>query len=141
LIFQSVHLFSKILEVKKPEDIEKLFRVELSDYWQTHYTFDNESSQRSKKLGKTAIHLFIINTIAPFLFLYGNMKDENEFKDRAFSLLENLKPEKNSIINGWEHLGVEPDSAYQTQALLQLKNEFCNKKRCLECGIGAVILK
>lgn len=141
LIFQSVHLFSKILEVKKVEDIEKLFSVELSDYWKSHYTFDNESIERSKKLGKTAIHLFVINTVAPVLFLYGLRKGEEKYRDTAFRLLENLKPEKNSIITGWKHLGVEPDSAYQTQGLLQLKNEYCNKKRCLECAIGAGILK
>jgi len=141
LIFQSVHLFSKILEVKKVEDIEKLFSVELSDYWESHYTFDNESIERSKKLGKTAIHLFVINTVAPVLFLYGLRKGEEKYRDTAFRLLENLKPEKNSIITGWKHLGVEPDSAYQTQGLLQLKNEYCNKKRCLECAIGAGILK
>ncbi len=140
LIYQSAGLFSKILEIKSVEEVEKLFKLELSDYWKTHYTFDKESPQKSKKLGKTAIHLFIINTIAPFLFLYGKWKKEESFKDKALELLEQLKPEKNSIINGWKDLGLEPESANQTQSLLQLKNEYCNKKRCLECQIGAAIL-
>jgi len=141
LIFQSAHLFSKILEAENVEALEKLFKIEPSDYWKTHYTFDNDSEEKPKRLGKTAIHLFIINTIAPFLFVYGTQKAETAFQDKALSLLESLKPEKNSIINGWKDLGVMPESAAQTQALLQLKNEYCNQKRCLECSVGAVILK
>ena len=141
LIFQSAHLFSKILEAKNVEALEKLFKIEPSDYWKTHYTFDNESEEKPKKLGKTAIHLFIINTIAPFLFVYGRQKAESAFQDKALALLESLKPEKNSIIDGWKNLGVKPESAAQTQALLQLKNEYCNQKRCLECSVGAAILK
>ena len=141
LIFQSAHLFSKILEAENVEALEKLFQIEPSDYWKTHYTFDNESEEKPKKLGKTAIHLFIINTIAPFLFVYGRQKAETAFQDKALALLESLKPEKNSIIDGWKNLGVKPESAAQTQALLQLKNEYCNQKRCLECSVGATILR
>ncbi len=141
LIFQSAHLFSKILEAENVEALEKLFKIEASDYWKTHYTFDNESEEKPKKLGKTAIHLFIINTIAPFLFVYGRQKAETAFQDKALALLESLKPEKNSIIDGWKNLGVKPESAAQTQALLQLKNQYCNQKRCLECSVGATILK
>lgn len=141
LIYQSAHLFSKILEAENVETLEKLFKIEPSDYWKTHYTFGNKSEEKPKRLGKTAIHLFIINTIAPFLFVYGTQKAETAFQDKALALLESLKPEKNSIINNWKDLGVQPESAAQTQALLQLKNEYCNKKRCLECSVGAAILK
>jgi hypothetical protein len=69
------------------------------------------------------------------------MRGEESFKDKALQLLEALPPEKNTIISGWERLGVEPPSAYQTQALLQLKNVYCDRKRCLECAVGAGILK
>ena len=92
-------------------------------------------------MGKSAIHLLVINTIAPFLFLYGKRKDNEDYKEKAFQLLEEIKPEKNSIITKWKALGMEPESAYQTQALLQLKNEYCTKKRCLECAVGNAILK
>ncbi|MEZ4934555.1 MAG: DUF2851 family protein [Saprospiraceae bacterium] len=141
LIYGSVHLFSKILEVENLKEIEGLFSVKLSGYWLTHYVFEKESEKRNKSFGKEAIRLMTINTIVPFLFLYGNEIKEEVFKDKALRLLEELKPEKNTIIKGWESLGVVADSAYQTQALLQLKNEYCNKKRCLECSIGGAILK
>lgn len=141
LVFQSVHLFSKVLAVKNVKEIENMFELKLSNYWQTHYVFDKLSVKRNKSLGKNAIHLFVINTIAPFLFLYGRSRDNDDYKDIAFRLLEELKPENNSIITKWKELGMEPDSAYQTQALLQLKNVYCDRKRCLECGIGNSILK
>ncbi len=141
LIYQSNHLFSKILAAQNVTEIENMFEVSISNYWKTHYVFDKESVSRKKTLGKSMIHLVIINTIAPILFLYGKMKKEELFKDRAFQLLEELKPEKNSVISGWQKLGVEPTSAHQTQALLQLKNNYCKNKRCLECAIGNAILK
>lgn len=141
LTAQSAHLFSKILEVEKQADIESLFNVKIEGYWLTHYTFGQESPKKNKSLGKEAIRLLTINTIVPFLFLYGKMRGEESFKDKALQLLEALPPEKNSIIDGWQRLGVEPPSAYQTQGLLQLKNVYCDKKRCLECALGAGILK
>ena len=141
LIFSSVHLFSKVIAAKNVEELEHMFDLKLSNYWQTHYVFDKDSVKRNKKLGKGAIHLFVINTIAPFIFLYGKRKDNPDFKDKAFQLLEEIKPEKNNIITKWEALGVMPESAYHTQALLQLKNEYCDKKRCLECAVGNAILK
>lgn len=141
LLFQGVHLFSKILVVKNVTEIENMLELKLSNYWQDHYTFDNASTKRKKSLGKTTIHLLIINTIAPFLFLYGKEKQDEKYKDLALQLLEETAAEKNSIIKKWNDLGVEAESAAQTQALLQLKNKYCNQKRCLECGIGNSILK
>ncbi len=141
LVCRSAHLFSKILEVETQADVDRLFEAKLDDYWLTHYTFGNVSTKRNKSLGKDAVRLLTINTIAPFLFLYGDMRGEEEFKNKAVGLLEALPAEKNSIIAGWEKLGMESKTAYQTQALLQLKNVYCDGKRCLECAIGGAILK
>jgi hypothetical protein len=152
LIFKSSHLFSKVLDCEHITDIEKLLDVKIGDYWQTHYVFDilekegedpsvSEGSKGQKSLGKEAKSLLIINTIVPFLFYYGAYKKEEIYKDRALQFLENLQPEKNSIIEKWSDMGVKVQSAYNTQALLQLKNEYCTKKRCLECAIGNVLLK
>jgi Protein of unknown function (DUF2851) len=141
LVQRSAHLFSRILEVGTQKDVEALFTVKLDGYWLTHYTFDNISPQRNKSLGKDAVRLLTINTIVPFLFLYGKIRGEEAFKDKALHLLETLPPERNAILDGWQRLGVEPPSAYQTQGLLQLKNVYCDRKRCLECAIGAGLLK
>lgn len=140
LIAHSTNLFSKVLETDTLASIDNLLNVQLSDYWLTHYTFDKISKFRNKSLGKLAIQLLIINTIVPFLFLYGSHKGAESYKQKAFKLLEELPKEKNTIIAGWENLGVKAKSAYESQALLQLKNEYCDKKQCLKCAIGNGIL-
>lgn len=141
LLHQSVHLFSKIIDT---EDINRLvdyFSVELDGYWLNHYTFDKESKSIKKHLGKDAIHLILINSIVPFLFLYGKIKKEERYKDLALRLLETLPPEKNSIIDGWKELGEGVNDAAKSQSLLQQKKHYCDQKKCLECAIGVSILK
>ncbi len=141
LLFTTEHLFSKILAAKNIRELENMFNLQLSNYWLTHYVFDKISIKRKKSLGKSSIHLFIINTIAPFLFLYGQKKNDERYKDKAMDLLEAIPPEKNKVIEQWKGLGIKPDSAYQTQALLQLKKAYCTQQRCLSCAIGGEILK
>ena len=141
LIHQSSHLFSKVLETSSLEELEKLFQVTVSDYWLTHYVFDKSSPKRQKSFGKSAIQLLIINTIVPSLFLYGQTKGDVSYSDKALKFLEEVSPEANSIIKNWKSLGMSAENAYQTQALLQLKKHYCDKKRCLNCNIGNTIMR
>jgi len=83
----------------------------------------------------------IINTVAPLLFTYGNYHNENSYKDKAIQCLEEIPAEKNLITKGFKELNIENKNARDSQALIELKNEYCNKKRCLECSIGNAILK
>ncbi len=140
LIFQSSHLFSKILECKTVKELDKPFNINTSAYWDTHYNFDTPSTNKKKKLGKTAVNTIIINTIIPFLFIYGKQKANNAYQKKALQLLENIPSENNNIIKNWQQLKVRTKSAYDSQALLQLKNEYCNNKKCLYCVIGNKIL-
>ena len=141
LLFQSNHLFSKMLAANSVSEIENMFEVKLVNYWKDHYQFDKESISRAKKLGKSTIHLLLINTIVPFLFHYGKHRKEEKYVDKALDLLRACKPENNSIIKKWKALDFDVDSAHTSQALLQLKNEYCNAKRCMSCAIGNAIMK
>ena len=141
LINKSTHLFSKVLEASKIHEVEILFDSECSEYWQTHYVFGKASPKRSKKLGKAAIDNIIVNTIVPFLFIYGIKKKDDKFKERAIRFLEQLDGEKNSIITKWKLLGIPVKTASNTQALLELKNNYCDRKQCLNCGIGNFLLR
>ena len=123
------------------KSLQELFKVELTNYWSDHYTFDKISKPMKKHLGKDTINLILINTIIPFIFLYGKMRNEEEYKDRALALLEEIAPEKNAIIDKWIALGVTATSAAQTQSLLQQKRQYCDTQRCLECAIGVAILR
>ena len=141
LIHRSSALFSHILEAENLNDVRKLFDVKASEYWDSHYRFNKISEENKPKvLGDTAINNLIINTIVPMLFVYGDLHLDQSMKDRALQLLEELPPESNQIIRKWEELGIQGRSAFETQALLQLKNSYCVNKKCLNCQLGARII-
>ncbi len=141
LIFESEHLFSKIKESSSVKEVKVMFDLSANDYWHYHYVFDRETNFKEKKLGKQMIDNLIINTVVPILFAYGLHKDEISFKDKAISWLEDLAPEKNSITNGFTNLNFENKNAFDSQAFIQLKKEYCDQKLCLQCAIGNSILK
>lgn len=141
LIHKAENLFSKILEKPDVKYIESLLKSGISEYWETHYNFGTTSIKKQKNIGNFSIYITIINTIVPFIFAYGKYKDIDELKEKAISILQKLNAENNTVIKKWIELGVYPKNAFQTQAVLQLNNEYCNKYNCLNCNIGFKILK
>ncbi len=141
LIHHSTALFSRILETEDLDKLNTLFNVSASEYWNNHYRFNKISEEnRQKNLGKIVFNNLLINTIAPLLFVYGDQHLDQGMKDRALFLLEKLEPESNQIIRKWNELGIGSRSAFETQALLQLKNNYCNNKKCLNCQLGTKII-
>lgn len=137
LMFHSNGLFIKVIECKNLNELKKLFEVKASEYWDSHYRFNRSTSTTfPKELGESSANTLIINVIIPFLFVYGEKQNQHHLKNRALEFLEALPPENNSITRNWEALGVTARSAFETQALLQLKNNHCDKKSCLRCTIG-----
>ncbi len=141
LIFNSNHLFSKIKEADHVTQVEQMFNVMANDYWHYHYNFDVPTPYKPKNLGKQMIQNIIINTIIPVLYAYGWYNNNELYKLKALQWIECLLPEKNNITTGFQQLEIKNKSAYDSQALIQLKNKYCNLKRCLECAIGNQILK
>ena len=141
LIQQSEHLFSQIKETTDFSKIEKLFSVTANDYWHYHYVFDEISSFKKKILGKQMINNILINTVVAVLYAYGYFNNNESYKNKALHWMANIISEKNSITEGFQSLGVENKTACDSQALIQLKNEYCDHKRCLQCAIGNKILK
>lgn len=141
LIDRSSAMFSTMLAAEEKEKLEEMLDTSVSDYWETHYIFDKASAKRSKKLGAAAINNLIVNTVVPFLFVYGKHKGEEKYVERALRFLEQTAPEFNSVISGWQELKLPVANAYASQALLQLKNEYCTHKKCLVCNIGNYLIK
>ncbi|UMB54822.1 DUF2851 family protein [Lutibacter sp. A64] len=133
------NLFSKIIEIDTIELFYSLFKVSTLPYWETHFTFEKESKKRSKKLTQSFIDLILINTIIPLKFVYLKSLGKNDFSS-LFAILEQIKPEKNTIVSNFNTLKVKSPNAFKTQALLQLKNEYCSKQLCLQCAIGKTVL-
>jgi hypothetical protein len=142
LVHQSIHLFSQIIETHSVQEIEPLLDVKASEYWESHFRFDAAQEHASvKSLGRSSIENIIINTVAPIQFLYAARQDTVKLQDQALQLLEAVPAEENSIIRIWKENGWAAVNAAQSQAMIQLYNNYCLPKRCLECSIGLNILK
>jgi len=140
LYAQKSSLFSELLKVKTLENYYDLFNVSASEYWDIHYNFGVESSRRKKQLTKKFIDLLLINTVIPILYSYGKHTGKDT-SGVVLKLASTIPSEENSIIKKFQQLRKTSENSLQSQALLQLKNEYCNKKRCLKCAIGNAILK
>jgi hypothetical protein len=140
LLHHSESLLSKLTEEKGVKDIIKFFEVKASEYWDTHYHFNNVSEKKPKWLGESSRDNLLINTVAPFLFIYGERNEKENLKQRAIDILELLPPEKNNITSRWSELGIPTKNSFDTQALIQLKNNYCENKNCLNCQIGKKII-
>lgn len=139
-IHQSNRLFSKILEAEDIQTLKNLLSAGTSKYWETHYTFNKLSKASQKTLGKQSIYSLLINTIIPFIFIYGKERMQSQISTRAFKYLEELPGESNAIINTWNQLNIKSSCSLESQALIQLYNKYCNEKNCLYCHVGNVIL-
>lgn len=140
LIHKSSKLFSHIVEDPQKESLIDLFKTETSEYWKTHYLFAKESDTKIKNIGVQSIYSILINTVVPLLFCYANNKGSQDLKDKSLQLLDVIPAEQNTILTGWKNLGMEAVSAYDSQALIQLKKCYCDDKKCLRCRIGHKVL-
>jgi hypothetical protein len=142
LIVNANHLFSKILDIRDVKGLQNLFtEIKINPYWETHYRFDKPSAPVSKNMGEASINILLLNTLALFLFSYGKHHSQQYYIDRSLKLLEALPGEQNNIIADFNSLGVKTTTAFESQAILELKNYYCNYKKCLQCSVGNKILK
>jgi hypothetical protein len=140
LLNQHQNLFSKIITITELKDYYKLFDISISEFWEIHYSFTSTSRKTYKKLSKKFIDLLLINTIVPLKFIY--LKFINELnEEELISTIKLIKPEKNAVIVGFSDLNVACNNAFNSQALLQLKNEYCEKNKCMQCAIGNELLR
>ena len=140
LYHKEQNLFSKVMSVTSIEQIYDLFKLEISNYWETHYNFDKKSVQKKKKMTTSFIDLILINTIIPVRFAYEQSLNK-EISQEIIDLAMAISPEKNIIIDKFKEIGIISKSAFQTQALLQLKKDYCEQKKCLQCAVGIHLLK
>ena len=134
-------LFSRVMAVETPEAAKKILSAQVSPYWEEHFTFRKSSPRREKRLGENALNLILINTVIPFLYAYGMHKADERLCDRATRFLETLKAENNRVTRLWDGAGLPVYTAADSQALLQLQKEYCDRKDCLRCRFGYEYLR
>lgn len=137
LVHQSLELFAQLMEIKKAKDLLPLLDIHASPYWDNHYRFGEFTEDKQvKHLGKDAVFNIMINTVAPMQYLYARLQGKSALHENSLNLLQSIKAEHNKITRAWKDAGVTAKDAAQSQALLQLFNEYCNTKNCLNCAIG-----
>lgn len=139
-IYGGFSLFARLCQATTIEEMRTLFQVQLSGYWDTHYTFDATSLASTSVLGIPAIDIILINTVAPLIYTYGVYTGETTYIDRAQWVWESLRPEQNNIVRRFAAIGIDTHSALESQAVIQLYNEYCQNKKCLYCRIGHKLL-
>ncbi len=141
LFCRSTALLQKILEAEKLPNVISLLQTETSGYWQTHFRFGKPGISAPKKMGKQSLQLILINTIIPFVFVYGKHTNRQHLCEKAVDWLVSMPPEKNYITRNFNLIGIKAENAMQSQALIHLKTLYCENKQCLHCAIGHQLLK
>ncbi len=135
------HLFSSVIKATSRKELQVLFNSETSPFWKTHYNFGKPHTPRKKKLSEAFIDLIIINTVVPIKFSWLEVTGTGDSTE-LLQLINEIKAEKNSIVNKYNLLRPGTgNTALQSQALLHLKNEYCDKNFCMKCQLGAGLLK
>lgn len=140
LLSKNENIFSEILAITNTKQLETIFESKANKYWHNHNTPDFETVYEEKKLGKSTIAVLTTNAILPFLFFFSNILGDDSLKTMSLELFQSMKPEKNSITDIWKNLGYTAENAAESHALIHLKKNFCDFKRCFNCAIGANIL-
>lgn len=140
LCYRSGQLFGKALAAVGAKELTNMFDVSLSNYWRTHYRFGPAVKAGERRLGTQTIRLLLINAVAPAYVAYARARREDRYRERALDLLEELPAERNAVVDRWRKLGWSAGSAAESQALLELKHEYCDARRCTSCTVGCAIL-
>lgn len=141
LLYHQKNIFSRIVTLGSVKDLMPAFSAKPSAYWLHHYRFFKKQEKEIPALGKMSIDNLVINTIVPMLVAYGKAKDDQRYVDRAIQLLQETGSEENTILRSWEALGLDSKTAFDSQALIELHNSFCIRRRCLDCNIGFSLLQ
>ena len=141
VLFHQKNMFSKIISITSWKELMPAFSVKPSAYWLYHYQFFKKQSKEIPALGSMSVENIVINSIVPMMVAYGKAKGDQRYVDRAVQLLQETPSEQNNILRSWENLGLTSRTAFDSQALIELHNSFCLRRRCLDCNIGFSLLQ
>lgn len=141
LYYDNKASLSRLTECADISEAQQMLSTAVTPYWEAHYVFGSPGRKSTKRLSPASVNVLLINTVVPMLFAYGRHKDDDSMCDRAFDFLEELKAEDNNIVRMWKECGLPVDNAGDSQALIQLKKQYCDRRDCLRCRFGYEYLK
>ena len=127
---------SKMMNAKSVDEVKALFEVNLSGYWANRCSFNAQGGGSSRGLSESSIAILIINAVIPVIYAYGRLSNDEAACNRAVEMLQSLKPERNTIVELFTRAGIECKDAFTSQALIQLRRQYCETRKCLYCRIG-----
>src|SRR5690606_5140168 len=125
LLYHAAHLLSGILEASSISDLVRIY---------------GHQPDQKDGLSKRFIHTLLINSVLPAVFLYGKRHDKPELCEKAISFYEELPAEDNHVVAFWGQMGINSLKSFHSQALLELKTQYCDQLKCLQCAIGQNII-
>lgn len=141
LLHKQEFLFSSLINAEKASDLMDKLDVECSEYWWHHYRFARASKSTNRKLGKNSRKLLLINVLCPLLTAYGTHIGSEELIEKGQRILSEIEAESNSIVRSFTQAGISIDNAADSQAIIQLHNEYCQVRKCLFCHWSYPFLK
>ena len=141
LLSSQKNIFSNLIESLSYKQLVQFFEIQQSTYWRNHYRFGKKSKTEVPALGASSRENIIINTVVPLFVAYGQSRDDWSFVDRAISILQSIPAEQNKITRLWEGLDYNSKTAFDSQGLIELYNNYCQRRACLNCTIGSSLLK
>ena len=141
LIVKFPHIFRFFSEVTDFNSVIEDLEIEQSDYWRSHYAIDKAAKRSVGGLSRATKENLIINTTVPFLTAFSKARDNPDYLDKALNLLTGIPSEQNHITELWQRYGWNVSSAFDSQGLIHLYNEYCTKKRCVNCAIGLELIR
>jgi hypothetical protein len=133
------NLFSKVMAIQTLKEFYEVFEISTSSFWETHYIFEKPSKASTKSLTKSFVDLILINTILPLKFCYAKHLGQQD-DEQIINIASAITSEGNSIIKAFNSLKKVSHTSLQSQALIQLKAEYCDKNKCLQCAVGNAII-
>lgn len=141
LIHSTENFFSALLSASSVSAVRMLLNVTANDYWHYHFRFGETTVYKPKILGREMINNILMNTVITILFAYGKYHREPAYQHKAIEWLSDLSPEHNAVITKFRNIGVTIRNASESQSLIELKTQYCDMKRCLDCAIAGAVLK
>ena len=140
LLVKIPNLCTLVLQANTYAEMKQVLKSETSEYWRSHYNFSKSSPTKIKVLSNSFIDLLLINTVLPFKFCYDSHQGKSN-AEQLMKLLEDIPPENNTVLDKFSEFKVTVSNAFESQSLLELKNEYCVKNKCLNCAVGLQLLK
>jgi hypothetical protein len=140
MIHDGFNIASSIFDIETEDQARQLFDVNLQGYWANRYNFNSPMQTSQRALSESSVSILIINVVVPLLHAYGQTFGDNKRMGRAIDIIQSLKPERNSIITLFNAAGIDCPDAMTSQALIELRNEYCLARKCLYCRIGHRLL-